>query len=47
VGEEGCPRPPLLIGGNGQRRTLRLVARYADMCNVFGSPEDVRGRFRA
>jgi F420-dependent oxidoreductase-like protein len=36
------PRPPLLIGGGGEKRTLRLVSRYADACNVLGSsPADV------
>lgn len=41
------PRPirgdvPILVGGSGERKTLRLVAQYADACNVFGGPEHVR-----
>src|SRR6188768_948888 len=39
------PRIPILIGGGGERTTLRLVARYADACNVFGGPDMLRHKF--
>jgi F420-dependent oxidoreductase-like protein len=39
------PHIPLLIGGSGERVTLKLVAQYGDACNVAGSPEIVAHKF--
>ena len=36
------PRLPILIGGSGERKTLRLVARYAQACNLFPGPDLAR-----
>lgn len=38
------PHPPVLVAGGGEKKTLRLVARYADACNLFGTPEIVRSK---
>ena len=39
------PHPPIMIAGGGETMTLRVVARYGDMCNVAGSPDDVKRKF--
>jgi F420-dependent oxidoreductase-like protein len=39
------PRPPIMVGGGGERKTLRLVAQYADACNVSGHAEEISHKF--
>jgi F420-dependent oxidoreductase-like protein len=39
------PRVPIMIGGGGERKTLRMVAQYADATNVFGGPEQIHHKY--
>jgi F420-dependent oxidoreductase-like protein len=39
------PHPRILVGGGGEQKTLRLVARYADACNIFGGPDQLKHKF--
>ncbi len=40
------PRVPIMIGGGGERKTLRLVAQYGDATNVFGGPEKIHHKWQ-
>lgn len=39
------PHPRIVIGGGGEQKTLRLVAQYADACNIFGGPDQQRHKY--
>jgi F420-dependent oxidoreductase-like protein len=38
------PHPPILVAGGGEKKTLRLVAQYADACNLYGSVDTIRAK---
>ena len=41
------PHPPILVGGGGEKMTLKLVARYADACNIFPKGEELKRKLDA
>jgi F420-dependent oxidoreductase-like protein len=36
------PSPPIMVGGSGERYTLKIIAKYANACNLFGSAETIK-----
>jgi F420-dependent oxidoreductase-like protein len=38
------PHPPIMIGGGGEKQTLRIVAKYGDACNLFGGPQTIKAK---
>jgi F420-dependent oxidoreductase-like protein len=38
------PHPPIMIGGGGEKQTLRTVAKYGDACNLFGGPKTIMAK---